>query len=260
MAWHFIGQGSGRPLVLLHGFGMTSNCWKRVLPLLARERRVLAFDIAGFGRTPPLPDGAPHTPEALVEGLRQSLQELGIETPVDVAGNSMGGFLMLAAAKTGLVRKGVGISPGGLWTQGHWPMPHIQAPFLLSRKFVRTFPRLTRFALGFAPARGLILAVPVSVKSWRMPAEDAIACAEDFAHSPAFEEIFNSDAHFTGGETITVPITIAFGTRDWLLGDKARLRHELPAHTHWLAPAGWGHVPMWDDPEGVTRLILDSTS
>jgi pimeloyl-ACP methyl ester carboxylesterase len=55
--WHYIESGAGRPLILLHGIGMSGSAWNSVTPYLSAFRRVIVFDIAGFGLTPPLPHG-----------------------------------------------------------------------------------------------------------------------------------------------------------------------------------------------------------
>ena len=47
--------GEGPPLVLLHGIGMSKEVWRPVVPLLAREREVIAVDMPGFGASPPGP-------------------------------------------------------------------------------------------------------------------------------------------------------------------------------------------------------------
>jgi pimeloyl-ACP methyl ester carboxylesterase len=44
-------------LILLHGIGMSHAAWKAVTPHLSSTRHVIAFDIAGFGSTPPLAAG-----------------------------------------------------------------------------------------------------------------------------------------------------------------------------------------------------------
>jgi len=62
-----------------------------------------------------------------------------------------------------------------------------------------------------------------------------------------------------GMRAITVPVTVAFGDRDWILLKRWQRRNELPAHTRWVEKHGWGHVPMWVDPVGVSQLILDGT-
>jgi pimeloyl-ACP methyl ester carboxylesterase len=63
-------------------------------------------------------------------------------------------------------------------------------------------------------------------------------------------------SRFEGGRAIEVPVTIVFGQRDRVVPVSARRRDELPAHTRWYEPPGLGHVPMWDDPELVARIIL----
>jgi pimeloyl-ACP methyl ester carboxylesterase len=45
--WHYCETGSGPPLILLHGIGMSHAAWSAVIPRLRPMRRVIAFDIAG---------------------------------------------------------------------------------------------------------------------------------------------------------------------------------------------------------------------
>jgi pimeloyl-ACP methyl ester carboxylesterase len=47
--WHYSEKGAGRPLILLHGIGMSHVAWNAVTSYLSSARRVIAFDIAGFG-------------------------------------------------------------------------------------------------------------------------------------------------------------------------------------------------------------------
>ncbi|MGH3265685.1 MAG: alpha/beta fold hydrolase, partial [Trebonia sp.] len=51
---HAIRRGSGKPLLLIHGLGSSLRNWDPVLPALSAERKVIAVDLPGFGRTPPL--------------------------------------------------------------------------------------------------------------------------------------------------------------------------------------------------------------
>ena len=43
--------GEGPAVVMLHGFGDTADCWRRVVPRLARDNRAIALDIPPFGRS-----------------------------------------------------------------------------------------------------------------------------------------------------------------------------------------------------------------
>ena len=277
LGWHYKDVGHGRPLILLHGIGMSHVAWKKVIPNLAKERRVLAFDIAGFGITPPMPDNVQPTPANLVAGvgsLVETLSQIDEERQiskeyecVDIVGNSLGGYLALETAKLGKldcfsVKSIVAISPAGLWKK-LYPI-RSEVVLQLTRLGACRLPRLTRTLLRREYTRKLMMAVPVSAN---VPEEDACELISIFASAP----IFASKADFKkfresmkdpfrGGRTISesVRVTIAFGKRDWLLPPSARLRHEIPEDVNWQDRKGWGHVPMWDDPEGVAKFILEA--
>lgn len=256
MSWHYVEQGQGRSLVLLHGIGMSHRAWRPVMERLARERRVLAFDTAGFGDSPCLPDGVPPTTVNLVRELERVLRGLGIDGPVDIAGNSLGGWMALEAARLGLARSVVAISPAGLWRQPPARAKHV---FFGMRRVARTAPWLVKGSLRVPLLRELLMAVPLSTGGRDIPAETALDLTWDFVKAPGFEATFAHSGRFAGGQGITAPMTVAFGTHDLLLGQAARLRGELPAQARWLEPEGWGHVPMWKDPAGVAKLILEGT-
>ena len=121
----------------------------------------------------------------------------------------------------------------------------------------RNFPAFLKAALRSSALREIALAVPVSVGSKSMPVDDAIRAVDDLAGSPAFEDTFHNTRLPFSGEAIAVPLTVAFGDRDWILTKSSRHRNRLPAHTRWVEVRGWGHVPMWMDPIGVSQLILE---
>jgi pimeloyl-ACP methyl ester carboxylesterase len=255
--WRYEESGSGRPLILLHGIGMSHVAWNAVTPYLRVQRRVIAFDIAGFGLTPPLPPGTLPTIANLVEALERSLHEIGLHIPIDVAGNSLGGCIALEAARRGIARSVVAISPIGLW-RAH-PAAHVKYVFRGMRFMARYFPNLMKASLRGSWLRELALAVPLSVGSRRMPVSDAVRAVDDLAASPAFEETFDHTRVPFSGRDITVPVTVAFGDRDWILPKSSRRRSELPESTTWVTKPGWGHVPMWADPSGVAQFILEGT-
>ena len=92
-----------------------------------------------------------------------------------------------------------------------------------------------------------------------MPYEPARDTVRAMASAPGFRETLRAleRQRFTDGAAITVPVTVAFGTRDRvLLPVVARRRGQLPAQTRWVRLRGCGHVPMFDDPEAVAALLL----
>ncbi len=49
IAWGCI--GSGDPIVLVHGFPWSSQCWRKIAPWIAKNRTVYFFDMLGFGQS-----------------------------------------------------------------------------------------------------------------------------------------------------------------------------------------------------------------
>jgi pimeloyl-ACP methyl ester carboxylesterase len=237
---------------------MSHAAWAAVAPYLRASRRVIAFDIAGFGATPPLPAHVQPTVANLVDALEHALREIGLVDPVDIAGNSLGGVMALEAARRGLARSAAAISPIGLWQDG--PPPHVRYVFQGLRFTATRAPRLVKAAVRRPLLRELMLAVPLSIGSRRMPAEDAVRSVDDIAAARAFESTFEHTRAPFCGAGITVPVTVVFGGCDWILTSSARRRSALPPHTTWIDQPRWGHVPMWADPAGVAAFLEASTS
>lgn len=83
-------EGSGPPLLLLHGWPQHSGAWSRVLPRLAENYRVLAPDLRGLGRSPAPPgDYRKHT---LVQDVLAFLDERGVDR-FRVIGHDWGGWI-----------------------------------------------------------------------------------------------------------------------------------------------------------------------
>lgn len=88
-------DGGGPPFLLLHGLGGSHLNWMRLGPLLAERGRVLAPDMAGFGRTPP---AGRRTTVGANARLVSRLLESWAGGPAILVGNSMGGLVALLTA------------------------------------------------------------------------------------------------------------------------------------------------------------------
>jgi pimeloyl-ACP methyl ester carboxylesterase len=180
-----------------------------------------------------LPSGTLPTIPNLVDSLERSMRAMRIEPPVNIAGNSLGGYMALEAAKRGIARSVVAISPAGLW-RGHGA-PHVPYVFGALRFMARYCPQLLKATAQRPLLRELALAVRIPAGSRHMPVRDARRAVDDLAIASAFETTFdNTRTPFSGGGSIAVPLTVAFGDRDWILLKGWRRRSELPAHTRWV--------------------------
>ena len=95
-----------------------------------------------------------------------------------------------------------------------------------------------------------------------LPYEPVTTAVHDMTAAPGFRETLRvlERRQFEDGAAITVPVTVAFGSRDRvLLPGVARRRDQLPDQTRWVTLPGCGHVPMFDDPQAVVDLLLTST-
>ncbi|CAN7378807.1 alpha/beta fold hydrolase [Pararhizobium sp. LjRoot238] len=93
----FAEQGTGEPLVLIHGVGMRLEAWAPQMAALGKSHRVIAVDMPGHGESRSLPGDAGL--EAFVAWLGLFLDDLGLER-ANVAGHSMGALIAGGAAAT----------------------------------------------------------------------------------------------------------------------------------------------------------------
>jgi pimeloyl-ACP methyl ester carboxylesterase len=78
---HYVRQGSGTPLVLLHGWPEFWFVWRKNIPALAERFDVIVPDLRGFGESdkPVLPEPPGRLLDELVEDLRSLANALTIE-------------------------------------------------------------------------------------------------------------------------------------------------------------------------------------
>jgi pimeloyl-ACP methyl ester carboxylesterase len=114
--------GTGQAIVMVHGLGGSIPNWDIVGPRLTTVGRVIAFDLPGFGLSPP---GADWSLQTHVTAIVDVLENLG--APVVLVGNSLGGLLceMVAAGRPDLVEALILVAPA---TPPRFPDPHIHWP------------------------------------------------------------------------------------------------------------------------------------
>lgn len=86
-------EGSGKVVVLLHGFLENSNMWQFLQPELTKHYRVICIDLLGHGKSESV--GYVHTMEEMADAVYEVLTHLQIEKATFI-GHSMGGYVSLA--------------------------------------------------------------------------------------------------------------------------------------------------------------------
>jgi pimeloyl-ACP methyl ester carboxylesterase len=241
--------GTGPPLVLLHGIGLDRATWDPVVPLLAREREVIAVDLPGFGETPVL-GGTP-----TVEALAAAVEELGLERP-HVVGNSLGGGIALELGRRGWARSVCAISPIG-FAAGR-ERTYAQVTLKTMHAMASALDPVADASYG-GPARRTVLGSLIFARPWRVPAAAGAHMNHTTARAPGWAATLPAVTSWTPAMP-GCPTTIAWGQHDRLLltsRQAPRAQRRLPQARH-IRLHGCGHVPMWDDPEQVARAILDA--
>ncbi len=105
--------GTGGPtILLLHGLAGSNQYFGKEFDGLARDGRIVAPDLLGFGDSP-RPDAVDYGPDAHAEAVIATLEALGVEAPVYVAAHSAGTLvaLRLAARRPDWIRGIVAFGP-----------------------------------------------------------------------------------------------------------------------------------------------------
>ncbi|MET9763274.1 alpha/beta fold hydrolase [Streptomyces sp. NPDC006372] len=251
-------EGSGEPLLLLHGIGHHRQVWDPVLPALTAERDVIAVDLPGCGESPALPDGMAHDLPTMNTVLAALCEALAIERP-HVAGNSLGGLLALELARAQLVRSVTALSPAGFWNEAE--RRYAFAVLATMRQIAQRMPlpvveRLARPAIGRTLLTSTIYARP-----GRRSPEAVIAETLALARAQGFSETLRSGRTVRFTEDIVgTPVTVAWGNRDRLLIPRQGVRAKgVIPRARLVRLPGCGHVPMNDDPALVARVVLDGS-
>jgi pimeloyl-ACP methyl ester carboxylesterase len=189
------------------------------------------------------------TPPDLAAAIADRLAAEGIERP-HVAGNSLGGWVALELAAAGRAASVTAIAPAGLWRE----------PLVPKRSRVRSVARALLPALAGVlrteRGRRLVLAANAAHPE-RIPPDAALRLVRAYATAPGFEAVNDAmrASRFTSFGEITVPVTLAWPEHDRIV----RRPRSLPDGVRSVVLRECGHLPCWDDPEQVARVLLEGS-
>jgi pimeloyl-ACP methyl ester carboxylesterase len=250
---NYIRRGSGAPLLLLHSLGGALGQWNPVLDRLAARREVIAVDMPGFGASPELPSGIEPTAQNLASAVLDFVDSLGLDAKPGAAGISLGGWVAIECGRQGGVSSVVSLCPAGFWRE---PLARRRNVAYAAAKALSPLAPLMRFRW----MRRLALSGNVNHPE-RVPAADAAALVRAFGGARAY---IQANRHMREGTVadlseLDLPVTIAWGERDALVRREPLKPGILPKRVRQVTLPDCGHVPTWDDPGLVARVILAGT-
>ena len=148
---HYEKYGSGKPVILVHGFACSTYTWRHVIPLLSHSCTVYALDLPGFG----LSDKSPEASYDLRSQARTLLDFVNaLQLPsASLAGHSMGGVIVgIAAAEAPQKVDKLIIIDAGLYYEGSPKFfQHLYFPFdvIMARSFYTKSVSSRSLATGY---------------------------------------------------------------------------------------------------------------
>lgn len=254
-------DGAGPPVLLLHGIGRTLHDFTEQHELLAGRYRLHSVDLPGYGGS--LPMTRPYTLPALARFVGRYLDAVGIDEPVHLVGNSLGGAVAMgfAVAQPARVASLTLVASAGFGREVTMALRLLALPGLgrlLLRPSRYTARRVER-ALFHDPALvttervGYALAVARRPYAARVVLETARALGTVRGVQQRWRDELLGE--LTG---LGLPTLVVWGDHDRILPPShlAAARTVLP-HARTQLLAGCGHLPQVECAEEFSELLRD---
>jgi len=268
---HTAVAGSGRPIVLLHGFPQTHLMWRHVAADLAADHTVICPDLRGYGDSDKPAPAGPETyaKRTMAADIVALAEHLGHER-FALAGHDRGALVAIRAGLDHPARVTHLASLDVLPTLDMWDVMHgtgaavgfhlylmAQPPGLPERMIAASADEF----FGHFLDQWAVKQIPADVRAAYLKAcRDAVPSIVADYRASAGVDVEHDRADREAGRTLAMPVTVL--QQDWgaLLGfDAAALwRAWAPDLRH--VPVGCGHFMAEEAPElvaGEIRELLD---
>jgi pimeloyl-ACP methyl ester carboxylesterase len=258
----------GPAILLVHGFGASTDHWRYNIPALAAHHEVHALDLLGFGRSAK-PEGLPYGGALWRDQLSAYVAER-IGRPTVLVGNSLGGYAALAAGAA------LGENAAGV------VLINAAGPFSQEQQPPRGWGAIATRTIG-AAVLGSPVVQRLIFENLRRPATvrrtlnrvyvDRTNVDEELVQSilrpsrdPGAFGVFRTVFDIPSGEPLDAlfarlrcPLLLVWGIRDpWINAPGRRAtfqRHAPPATTEVVLEAG--HCPHDEVPAAVNAALLE---
>ena len=256
---HYVDEGEGDPILLLHGEPTWAYLYRKMIPSLARGARVIAPDLIGFGRSDKPTDRDWYSYQRHLDSIVQLIVHLGLES-ITLVVQDWGGPIGLRVAITHRDRFAhLVILNTGLFRPGpNWP----SEAFLNWRSFAESNPDLPiGFIMQGATTSSLEEDVVAAYEA-PFPTPESKAGAAAF---PLLVPLHSGDpgaaemAHV--GDALEMwhkPVLVAFSDNDPIFSQRAgeRLAARIPSAI-FVPIEGASHFLQEDKGEEIALLIQD---
>jgi pimeloyl-ACP methyl ester carboxylesterase len=256
----YVEMGKGDPVLLVHGISGSWQNWLETIPHLARDHRVIAPDLPGFGSSP-MPSWKIDMP-AYGRLLHDLCEKLGLGPGATIIGNSLGGFAAVEAVTSapGRFDRMVLVSAAGIINT--WA-PEKRA-VVTAYVWKTLSPLFARHSREIVARPGLRQAV--FGRTMRYPNRlDAALMYEQITSGltqcPGFGEALHAAVNHDLRErlgSLELPTLIVWGFDDRIIPVQAALSyHRRIPHSRLEIFEKTGHVPQLERPARFNALLDD---
>ena len=255
---NYIKQGSGRPVVMIHGVAASLRDWDDLVPMLSESGyECYALDLLGHGDSPKI-DSRAYQMDWLLSHFSEWMDSLQLKEPPILIGHSLGGYVALDYARRFPARSRSLILINPLYSLS-------QLPPLIRRTYLR--PELSSFVIEKTPNWIFRLIVDVSSLAighssgalHSLPERIRAQTALDYTRTaPGIYNVLNYAQDFTSHlPSITHPSLVVWGDRDQTLSPKSfpKMVNAMPAATGKFLRAG--HVPHQSHADEFNQMVAE---
>jgi len=249
--------GTGAPLLLLHGAGLTWQSWGGVIDQLAVDHDILAPTLPAHWGAPR--GDVPTTISSMADYLEREMDAAGW-TDAHIAGNSLGGWLALELADRGRARTVTAVAPAGIWREGSKAAAKLRRNF--SRlDWIRPLGAVARLPFGLGMALGRRTFLPMYAHRPELVDNRlALSAVEAPAHCRCLRELLTFNGTDTAApilDRIDIPVTVLFSGRDRVIPPRYYGQRLLAGRTDVRVKTlhDVGHVPMLEAPQLLAAEI-----
>jgi pimeloyl-ACP methyl ester carboxylesterase len=254
---NYIHQGSGTPVILIHGLAASLHDWDDLIPVLAGHGyAAYAPDLLGHGDSPRLESRA-YRMEWVFDHFFNWIRSLRLTEPAILIGHSLGGRIALEYARRASAWTGGLILVDPFYSPAQLPLlvrktysrPHL-SEFLLgkvSEKWFRFLVDISSTAIGHSV--GALRNLPGRVREQTIL--DYRRTAPGVYHIPsAIEDMTNYL------QEVNTPTLVVWGEKDKTLAPSSftRLVSALPRARGEVLPTG--HIPHQTHTEEFNQIVL----
>lgn len=256
---HYVDDGTGDPLLLMHGEPTWSYLYRKMIPSLAAAHRVVAPDYVGFGRSDKPTDIGWYTYDRHVDAIVQFIERLDL-TDITIVVQDWGGpiGLRVAVEHPDRFARVIILNTGIMRPSAHWPSP----AFMQWRDFAERNPDLP---VGFIIQASTFTEVPPEVIAayeapWPTPASKAGVAAFPLL-VPLSETDPGAAKMIATGDALTAwakPVLVAFSDSDPIFSQRSgeRMASRIP-NAKFVPISGASHFLQEDKGEEIADVILE---